>query len=625
MVPVITVIVAVLICGVVPVAQARPVSSEIRPVAKAPPPSAPGPPSSVFYVPNPVSLAVTPTELLATSWHNCTGIVSDEDSYAAPFASVPLRDTACTQLGIAISPGFAGFPKGDVYAGQGGYIFQIGPHGKPVTLFATVPDFGTTTPYPTGLTFDTVGSWGFDLVMTGGPGGSVCTLTASASLNCFDDEYFFDEQVYGPAVAPLSFGGSGGVGGDLVATTGPGTEEIVAISPTGEVDYNVGLWDGASSVAFDPTNLCDFQGEPYFVADNNSSEVLAFDTADVSPFTGQAFVTSANNYTGSGVGNLTGAESDSDSFAGSYYPAPYGDSMWASAFVSCPVYGITQEITNGNWNPYEMAWDPSSNEMYVTDNMSDHVWFFNSAGTVSGPAIVGTDPTGVVYDPASNAMLVSNSGSDNVSVFDASTNAVVGSVAVGGDPEGLAYDPVSMDVYVADNGTSNLTLIAPNNQTVGSATVGSNPFGVAFDATNGYIYTANYGETVSVVSGTTLVTSYTVSGPALGIVQKASNGKMFATIWNDSQVARIGGKTVLAYLPAGLGAFSIAWDPSDHYLYVSNHADGTLTVIKGPNTIIATIVVGEDPWGLAYDPVNKLMYVAGPIIGDPRSILGGGG
>ena len=55
----------------------------------------------------------------------------------------------------------------------------------------------------------------------------------------------------------------------------------------------------------------------------------------------------------------------------------------------------------------------------------------------------------------------------------------------------------------------------------------------------------------------------------------------------------------------------VAYDPSNGYIYVTNYASGTVSVIDGAtNTVIANITVGPAPWGVAYDPSNGYIYVA---------------
>jgi len=571
-------------------------------------------PVLVATIPHPVGLAATSSELLATLWGDLTVFSVRSNGSVHPFATVPSLDPNASIMGIAISPGFAGFPLNEVFVGQGPYIFEISPHGTSVALFATLPsedgvDPGTAV--PTGLAFDMTGSFGFQLVVTGGDSGSVLTLNSTGGVSFIT---IGEAPIYGPAVTPWSFG----LSGDLLVAGSFG--EVLEIAPNGE-EFEFGLWDGASSVAVIPDHPCGFggSGHDYFFADNSSNEIETIPAA-VTAGPDQAYITSAYSEVPSGIGNLSTFGGDANPFYST------SDVLYSSTWASCPVFGAVTTISHGSWYPYEMGYDPLTKDMYVTNYSGHEVFFVDRHSHVIGQATVGTDPAGVVYDPLNHEMLVANSGSNSVSIFDASTNTVIASVPVGTDPQGLAFDPRNGEVYVANNGSNNLSMIDSANQALLSAPTDPGPFGVAFDPGNGYIYTADLSGNVSVINGTTKIATFTLNGPATGIARNPKTGaRMFATVFGDSAVAEVGGPKLLKYLPAGLAPFGIAYDPKDGDLFVSDHGSGTLTILRGTATIVETVFVGEGPWGVAYDPANGLIYVAGVLQGDPRVIIGGGG
>ncbi len=576
-------------------------------------------PQSVFVaeIDHPVGLAATSSELLATTYASTTIDSIVGDGGYTTFSTVPDLDPNCTVMSISISPGFGGFQKNYVFVAQGPWIFSINPTGRSVKLFTSLDSESGGSPVPTGLTFDTVGSFGYQLIATAQP-GDVYTISSSGQTQLLTSVNA--SALVGPTVAPLSFGA---VGGDLlVSTSGAPGNNVLAITPDGSVDY-LAYWPGATSVTTAPAHPCDWEGTSasYFLALNTSDEIVGL--ASSSLIAGQGYVTSAIGIEAPvGVGSFTSAGGEAQAFYNT------SDEIWSSAWANCPVFGQVVQISNGNWYPYEMAYDPVDRDMYVTDNESDQVFFFDPESEIIGQATVGTDPTGVAYDAANSEMLVSNSLSDNVSIFNASTNEVTGSIPVGTDPQGIAYDPADADAYVADNGSNNLTVIDAANQTVASVPTGPEPFGVAYDEANGYIYVADLGGSITVVDGERVVSTIPVDGAATGLAQNAlSNGRMFATIYGSSQVARLSPHQVLAYLPVGADPFAIALDPRLGDLVVVNHANGTLTILHGPSTVLGTVQFGEPggPWGIAYDPANGLIYVAGELVGDPRTIGGGEG
>jgi YVTN family beta-propeller protein len=563
-------------------------------------------------LPLPIGVAANSTRLLATEFNDCTTIFSiSSTGVVSTFATAPNLDPACEEAYPAISPGFAFFTKGEVFLTQGPDIFEVGPKGGTMTLFAAVPGYGENPDEPTGITFDTVGTFGFNLLVSGGPSGTIETISYTGTQTVVGTVGY---PVEGPAVAPLSFGEYGGY--VLVGTGASGT--MVAVSPGGVVS-TVANWPGAGSVAIVPTtsSTCTYDGtDPYFVADESAGAVYAFGASQFSSLTGDALVTSDSSLTPSGIAQVMPSGSTS-SFSGSK------DLLPGSLFIFCPVWGLQASIPAG-LDPYEMAYDPVNHLMYSSDHGSDLVYLFNSASTVVATLKVGMYPTGIVYDPANNEMMVANSGSNSVTFINARTNIVLGSVAVGHDPQGLAYDLYNFEVYVANEGSNSLSLISPFNHVVATVSTGPEPFGVAFDPLPfffGLIYTSNMGGTVTIISGLARVATLTLPCAAANIAEDFTNGEMYVDDYGCSEVTLILGTKIVTSVGVGLDPFGVAFDPKTGFMYVSNTGSGTLTVLNGTK-IAVTVFLGSVPYGagVTYDPANALVYIAG---GDPRPSSGG--
>ena len=81
------------------------------------------------------------------------------------FATLFNRPALPSEEYIAISPGLGGFPASYVYVVQGTNIVQVTPDGLTVTVFTTIPLLPCNH---NGITFDHVGTFGFDMIITAG-------------------------------------------------------------------------------------------------------------------------------------------------------------------------------------------------------------------------------------------------------------------------------------------------------------------------------------------------------------------------------------------------------------------------------------------------------------------------
>ena len=561
-------------------------------------------------LPLPVGVAVNSTGLLATEFNDCTTIFSiSSTGTVTTFATAPDLDAACEAAYPAVSPGFAFFAKGEVFLTQGPYVFEVGPKGGSMSLFTTVSAFGTNPNQPTGITFDTVGTFGFQMVLSGGPTGTILTVSSTAGQTVVGSVGY---PVEGPAVAPLTFGA---YAGDVLVGTGA-ANTMAAVTPAGGVT-TVTSWPGAWSVSTVPATTCSFDGtDSYFVADESAGAVYAFPSSDFTSLAGDALVTSDSPTNPSGVAEVspTGAAA---SFSAST------DLLPGSMYAFCPVFGVEAVIPSIGIDPYEMAYDPANGLMYSSDHASDLVYLFNSASTIVGTVKVGTDPSGIAYDPANNEMLVANSGSNSVTYVNARTNSPIGSVSVGKNPQGLAYDLYNFEMYVGNEGSNSVSLISPFNTVVATLSTGSEPFGVAFNPLPlfiGTIYTANMGGTLTVITG---LKTTTISLPcaAANIAEDFVNGEMYVDDYACSEVSLVLGTKIVTTLNVGPDPFGVAFDSKTGFMYVSNTGAGTLTVLNGTKTAL-TVYLGFVPYGagVTYDPANNLVYVAG---GDPRPTSGG--
>ena len=68
---------------------------------------------------------------------------------------------------------------------------------------------------------------------------------------------------------------------------------------------------------------------------------------------------------------------------------------------------------------------------------------------------------------------------------------------------------------------------------------------------------------------------------------------------------------MLAVIPAGVRSNGVRIHPNGKTVFISNGADGTVSVIDvASNKITKTISVGQRPWNMSITPDGKKLYVA---------------
>src|SRR6266511_3334487 len=235
-------------------------------------------PSTFATLGRPVGVAATATALLVTQAQRKTVKAIDSAGNVSLFTTLPTTDKSIEPY-IAVSSGLGGFPLGNVYVVVRQKIFQISPNGSNPKLFKKISGLSGGN---NGITFDTVGTFGFNMLITDRR-GPVWTVTSSKVATQIVDVM---DQIKGTAVAPLTFGNYGGQ--LLVASEFAG--QVFAISPTDFSISTVGSWESAEGVDMIPTTVCEFDasGGAYFVAMEDESREHHDPVLDFTGLEGQA-------------------------------------------------------------------------------------------------------------------------------------------------------------------------------------------------------------------------------------------------------------------------------------------------------------------------------------------------
>src|SRR5262249_53897964 len=122
----------------------------------------PGFPSNFF----PTGVAMSGDLLLVTPYCDENVVSLDCAGQASVYATLP-GFGSCREKYMSMAPtqsAAAGFTPRDVFATEGPLIFRVTPGNA--TLFADLSPFGCTASDHNGITFDHVGTYGFDMIVT---------------------------------------------------------------------------------------------------------------------------------------------------------------------------------------------------------------------------------------------------------------------------------------------------------------------------------------------------------------------------------------------------------------------------------------------------------------------------
>lgn len=227
--------------------------------------------------------------------------------------------------------------------------------------------------------------------------------------------------------------------------------------------------------------------------------------------------------------------------------------------------------------PWQAAFDPEDNSVYVTDYGLNEVYVIT--GTKVVQTITGIDePLGITYDPVLLGMDVVSAGTDRV--YDVSGTLDLGfgvAFFTGSDPYAIAFDPSCDCDLVTNTGSDNVTLADLSPLGVFAIHVGVSPEGIAYDAASGVVYVADTG-----------------SDSLTAILPGVTGGAVDFTVTGFDQPD------------------AVAWDQAYLHIYVTNVGNGKVYVVDGDSILKKESTASDSgASGLVYDDFIDKMYVTG--------------
>lgn len=284
-----------------------------------------------------------------------------------------------------------------------------------------------------------------------------------------------------------------------------------------------------------------------------------------------------------------------------------------------PAY-VSGIMLEGAQCPNDIAINKTSGNIYITNEYSDNISLLRETDFV-GNIATGTWPIWVESDPYSDTVYVSNVVS-GVTVLDAA--AIKNQIAPYHESYNITINAVNGYTYVNDlhrpitiiQGEERITnLFVPDFE--GHRIEWQLASG--FDEHSGLTYFASWQKgAMTVVDGLQVVEQFPYYGEGAKDMFIDSYRRLMYIAnyragedgqWlNNISIVDIDTKAVTAIYTAQRSRH-IAMDQTTGYVYVTNPADDTVTVLRG-SKVTATYQTGKGPWGVAVDPTTGYAYVA---------------
>jgi hypothetical protein len=528
-----------------------------------------------------IGVAASQSDLLVTEFSSQNLDAIDCSGKISLLATIPGPTGSSLEKYIAIAPSQAanaGFTPRDVFVTQGSNVYKVGS----ATPFATIQGCGDDH---TGITFDHVGTFGYNMIVTCRDGGVFSVGSTGTPAHIADVNA---GEIEGPAIPPLSFGPLGGQ--ILVADEDFG--QVHAISTTGNVTYGVFSWDGAEGVVVIPSNPCTYcsGGSAFFQVIEDLNAINQYPLTDFTDFTGNSsiLVTSESGH-GTAVITFNGPG-----------PTPYnqttfsniaGANIEGSAFADCDVPPPPATPTPPPPPP------PAATNLAVAAATGTY------GGTTTLTATLTSASGNTPPVPGKTITFTLNGNSVGPATTDANGVATLSNVSLSGInagpyPSGVYASFAGDSSFGASNGTNSLT-VDPALLTVSadskSRTYGSpNPMLTA--SYTGFVNGENL--TTSGVTGQpTLSTDATQFSPAGTYTIYIAQGTLAA---NNYTFTPVNGKLTV-YLCGGIiglnsitiGASSAIVDSYTSPIYPSSPTNQALLLSNGTITLQGAKVYGE--------------------------------
>lgn len=311
-------------------------------------------------------------------------------------------------------------------------------------------------------------------------------------------------------------------------------------------------------------------------------------------------------------------------------PAP----MPTPTYTPLPTRAPTATVeATGLAHPKNVVVREDTHDIYVTSRDNNRVYRFDGA-TLSEEAVgvTGSGPWGVDVNVATGKVYVANFESGNVTVLDASTLSLIKTVALGGHPTQLKINTATNKVFVVLYGSNALGVIDGEADVVEAivSVGGGGAWGLALNGNLNRVYVSTRdSNTIATFEGSApyalLVTQTRAACDGAGSSPYSMdfnpiNNRLYVACAPAGSVDRAmiyhaGGTnlTFVASAPLGNGGSDggggVAVNPANGYVYFTNGAADSVTVIDAANRVAGSFPTGAHPFGIDVDSTTDRIYV----------------
>ena len=278
-----------------------------------------------------------------------------------------------------------------------------------------------------------------------------------------------------------------------------------------------------------------------------------------------------------------------------------------------------------NFNPWKMAYDPYNSNVYVTTLFNNTVLVMDSSNNILKTIDGFSTPNDIAYNPDTKSMYITNSdiGNSSISVINVTNNSLSSPILLEKNylPTKIIYNPINHYMYIAegfysvnDNQISKnriLVLDVLNNTVVDEISLpGLYSNAIAYDPFYGYVYVGS-GNTEMEVK----VTEVPSGNDSEIRNDKDTNLNKADPLKNVPQgiisIINSTTNTIVDTIPnVGYEPSDIVYNPKSNMILVTDMYTNSVRLIDSKtNDIIANIPVGSNPTSLAYSHANGMVYV----------------